>query len=190
MQIKIVDFGNACWTNKKFTDRIQTREYRAPEAILGIEYNTNTDIWSCACIVFELLTNQFLFKPHKGEGYKKNEDHLSLMIEALGKIPKNFALSGRRSREYFNKNGQLLHIKDIQPEPISRILEKEFKFNKKDAQEIEDFLMPMLEYDPKKRISAREALKSKWLWNWIWFIDRFYLLFNFLSIIIIFNSLI
>ena len=28
---KIVDFGNACWTYKQFTDDIQTRQYRCPE---------------------------------------------------------------------------------------------------------------------------------------------------------------
>lgn len=28
---KIVDFGNACWTYKHFTDDIQTRQYRCPE---------------------------------------------------------------------------------------------------------------------------------------------------------------
>lgn len=31
MSAKIVDFGNACWTYKHFTDDIQTRQYRAPE---------------------------------------------------------------------------------------------------------------------------------------------------------------
>lgn len=31
MGCKIVDFGNACWTYKHFTDDIQTRQYRAPE---------------------------------------------------------------------------------------------------------------------------------------------------------------
>ena len=56
MKIKIVDFGNACWTNKHFTDNIQTREYRSPEVILGIKYQANTDIWSLACMVFEMLT--------------------------------------------------------------------------------------------------------------------------------------
>lgn len=29
--VKIVDFGNACYANDKFTDEIQTRQYRAPE---------------------------------------------------------------------------------------------------------------------------------------------------------------
>ncbi len=33
------------------------------------------------------------------------------MIETLGKMNKTFALSGSRSREYFNKNGQLMNIK-------------------------------------------------------------------------------
>jgi serine/threonine-protein kinase SRPK3 len=31
MSSKIVDFGNACWVNKHFTDDIQTRQYRSPE---------------------------------------------------------------------------------------------------------------------------------------------------------------
>lgn len=70
--------GNACWTHKHFTNNIQTREYRSPEAILGLEYSTSTDIWSVACIVFELLTNDYLFKPKKTESYKKNEHHLAL----------------------------------------------------------------------------------------------------------------
>ena len=30
-EMKIVDFGNACWTHKHFTDDIQTRQYRSPE---------------------------------------------------------------------------------------------------------------------------------------------------------------
>ena len=29
---KLVDFGNACWTHKQFTQDIQTRQYRCPEA--------------------------------------------------------------------------------------------------------------------------------------------------------------
>jgi hypothetical protein len=33
-EMKIVDFGNACWTHKHFTDDIQTRQYRCPEVWL------------------------------------------------------------------------------------------------------------------------------------------------------------
>lgn len=31
MPAKVVDFGNACWVRKHFTDDIQTRQYRSPE---------------------------------------------------------------------------------------------------------------------------------------------------------------
>ena len=108
---KLVDFGNACWGNKHFTERIQTREYRSPEAIIEGDYFANTDIWSLACMVFEMLTNSFLFKPYPGEGFKKNDDHLCMMQEVLGKFPKSFALSGKKSRDFFNKNGVLMKKK-------------------------------------------------------------------------------
>lgn len=62
-------------------------------------------------MVFELLTNNYLFKPKKGPGFGKSDDHLALMIETLGKMNKNLALGGKKSREYFNKNGQLIRVK-------------------------------------------------------------------------------
>lgn len=64
--VKVADLGNACWVHKHFTDDIQTRQYRAPEVIIGHKYNTSADIWSMACIVFELATGDLLFKPKKG----------------------------------------------------------------------------------------------------------------------------
>jgi len=39
MQLKICDLGNGCWTHYKFTNRIQTRQYRGPEIMLGIDYD-------------------------------------------------------------------------------------------------------------------------------------------------------
>ena len=53
---KIVDFGNACWRKRHFTDDIQTRQYRSPEVIVGQGYDTSTDLWSFACMIFELVT--------------------------------------------------------------------------------------------------------------------------------------
>ena len=114
-------------------------------------------------MIFELLTNNYLFKPHKGEYFSKDDDHLALMIETLGKMPKKFALGGKHSREYFNKNGEMINIKDIKQYPISYLLQEEYDFDMEDAVKIEEFLTPMLEYDPKKRCSALGALKATWL---------------------------
>ena len=85
--VKLVDFGNACWTHKHFTDDIQTRQYRAPEVIVRNSYNTAVDVWSCACLVFELLTGDFLFDPQESEYIDRDEDHLALIVELLQTQP-------------------------------------------------------------------------------------------------------
>lgn len=50
-RVKIADLGNACWIDKHFSNDIQTRQYRSPEAILGAPYDTSADIWSFGCMV-------------------------------------------------------------------------------------------------------------------------------------------
>ena len=59
-------------------------------------------------MAFELATGDYLFEPHSGEYYSRDEDHLAHIIELLGPIPKSIALGGRYSREYFNKQGKLI----------------------------------------------------------------------------------
>ena len=85
--VKIADLGNACWEHHHFTDDIQTRQYRALEVIIGAGYGPPADIWSTACMAFELATGDFLFEPHAGASYSKDEDHLAHMSELLGEIP-------------------------------------------------------------------------------------------------------
>jgi len=47
------------------------------QVLLGIKYNPTADIWSFACMIFEMLTGDFLFEPRKGPEFSKNEDHLA-----------------------------------------------------------------------------------------------------------------
>ena len=88
-----------------FTEDIQTRQYRSLEVILGAGYDTSADIWSVACMAFELATGDYLFEPHSGEDYSRDEDHIAHIIELMGPIPIEIAHSGRYSREFFNKRG-------------------------------------------------------------------------------------
>jgi len=55
---------------------------------------------------FELATGDYLFEPHSGEDYSRDEDHLAHIIELLGDIPKHIAASGKYSRVFFNKKGE------------------------------------------------------------------------------------
>ena len=92
MRCKVVDFGNACWADKQFAEEIQTRQYRAPEVILKSGYSFSVDMWSFGCTAFELVTGDMLFAPKEGNGYGEDEDHLALMMELLGKMPRKVSL--------------------------------------------------------------------------------------------------
>ncbi|XP_053536300.1 SRSF protein kinase 1a isoform X3 [Ictalurus punctatus] len=74
IKVKIADLGNACWVHKHFTEDIQTRQYRSLEVLIGAGYSTPADIWSTACMAFELATGDYLFEPHSGEDYSRDED--------------------------------------------------------------------------------------------------------------------
>ncbi|CBI17105.3 unnamed protein product, partial [Vitis vinifera] len=163
LKCKLVDFGNACWTYKQFTNDIQTRQYRCPEVILGSKYSTSADLWSFACICFELVTGDVLFDPHSGDNYDRDEDHLALMMELLGMMPRKIALGGRYSRDFFNRYGDLRHIRRLRFWPLNKVLTEKYEFSEQDANDIADFLVPILDFVPEKRPTAAQCLTHPWI---------------------------
>ncbi|EKG05538.1 protein kinase, putative [Trypanosoma cruzi] len=159
--VVLADFGNSCWTYRQFTDEVQTRQYRCPEVILGEPYSTPIDLWSAACLIFELITGEFLFDPRKGENYSRDEDHLALMTELLGDLPESMRLGeGKYRSQFYNSRGALRNIKDLNFWSLDDVLYRKHKFTRKKAEEIADFLLPMLEFDPQKRATATEMLAN------------------------------
>ena len=43
------------------------------QVIIGAKYDTSADMWSMACMVFELITGDLLFDPREGDGYDRDE---------------------------------------------------------------------------------------------------------------------
>ncbi|CAG9858551.1 unnamed protein product [Phyllotreta striolata] len=161
--VKIADLGNACWVDKHFTEDIQTRQYRSLEVLLGAGYNTSADIWSTACMAFELATGDYLFEPHSSEDFCRDEDHLAHIIELLGNIPRKIAQSGKNSKLFFNKKSELRHITNLKPWGLEDVLMEKYDWSRQDAEEFAAFLKPMLDFDPNKRATAADCLEHPWL---------------------------
>ena len=163
VNVKIADLGNACWIDKHFTSDIQTRQYRSPEVIIGASYDCPADLWSLACILFELRTGDYLFDPKQGERFSKDDDHVAQIIELLGYFPKHFGLSGTNSTRIFNRKGELRHIHKLRFWTLESVLKEKYKYSPAEATCFAGFLGGMLQINPTRRTKPLELLKHAWL---------------------------
>ncbi|KAF9142442.1 serine/threonine protein kinase, CMGC group [Linnemannia schmuckeri] len=161
--VKIADLGNACWEDHHFTNDIQTRQYRSPEVILGAKWGPSTDVWSVACMAFELITSDYLFDPQSGASYSKDDDHMAQIIELMGNFPKKLALNGKYSQELFNRKGELRHIHKLRMWPLQDVIHEKYLMPRAEADFLADFLTKMLILDPTQRATAQQMAQHPWL---------------------------
>uniref|UniRef100_A0A8C9AMN3 non-specific serine/threonine protein kinase n=1 Tax=Prolemur simus TaxID=1328070 RepID=A0A8C9AMN3_PROSS len=155
IKIKIADLGNACWVHKHFTEDIQTRQYRAVEVLIGAEYGPPADIWSTACMAFELATGDYLFEPHSGEDYSRDE----------GRAGRPWAQQawGQSLMPTWPPSGELRHIHNLKHWGLYEVLMEKYEWPLEQATQFSAFLLPMMEYIPEKRASAADCLQHPWL---------------------------
>ena len=109
LQIKLIDFGSAAYENEHHSSIINTRQYRAPEVVLGLGWSFPSDVWGVGCMAMEMLKGSLLFETH--DSY----EHLALMEKLCGKFPDHMVLwnkeaisrgTGRNEvRDFFEKVG-------------------------------------------------------------------------------------
>ncbi|KAG8908042.1 serine/threonine protein kinase, CMGC group [Tulasnella sp. 403] len=166
IRVKIADLGNATPISHHYTNDIQTRQYRSPEAILGMDtWDERVDVWSVACVVFELLTGEYLFNPKSRPGcWGKDDDHVAQIVELVGDgFSREMKLGGKWSREIWRSNGSLRNIHRLHYWPLGSVMTDKYDYKPEEAQLFASFMEPMLSVDWKKRISAKEMLNHPWL---------------------------
>ena len=94
-EIKMIDFGSACFENRTVYSYIQSRFYRSPEILLGHPYTVAIDMWSFGCLAAELFLGLPLF-PGASE-----YDLLLRIIEMLGMPPNKMLAIAKNTSKYF-----------------------------------------------------------------------------------------
>ena len=109
-QVKLCDFGSAFFEadpleKELLTPYLVSRFYRAPEIILGLEYDPAIDVWSLAATLGELFTGQVVFPG------RTNNDMLSRFMETLG--PFSNRMIKRHILSYTGKFNRAPHFEDM-----------------------------------------------------------------------------
>lgn len=126
MSVKLSDFGSAMDLKdrlrpEKAAESLQPRFYRAPEVILGQPYDTQIDVWSAGCTVFEMVTGRFLFTG------RDNNDMLFRIMKQLGAFSRKFVGSGKLSDQHFRReDGAFRCGADANGEPLKFIGREDF----------------------------------------------------------------
>lgn len=114
--LKLCDFGSATHiTDNEITPYLVSRFYRAPEIILGMQYDYAIDMWSAGCTIYELYTGKILFSG------KSNNQMLKFFMDLKGKIPNKVIRKGQFKDQHFDQNCNFLsHEIDKLTERVSK----------------------------------------------------------------------
>lgn len=172
-EVHLIDFGSAIFNDEYHSSVVSTRHYRAPEIILGTGWSYPCDVWSIGCILIEFCTGEALFQTHD------NLEHLALMEKIIGhKIDLDYAKYAASRSQGANfidrKTGRVLYpnssvkessqkyVKSVQT--LAQLIKQipGYKQNKVFWDQFLDLLKQIFQYDPKNRITAKQALKHPW----------------------------
>ncbi|KAF9001996.1 hypothetical protein BDQ17DRAFT_1281080 [Cyathus striatus] len=155
--IKVIDFGSSCFEHEKIYTYIQSRFYRSPEVILGMNYHMAIDMWSLGCILAELYTGFPIF-PGENE-----QEQLSCIMEVLGVPDKEFVNRSSRKKLFFDTNGAprvVVNSKGRRRRPGTKTLAQVLRCN---DEEFVDFISKCLVWDPERRIKPQAAMRHPFI---------------------------
>ncbi|EDO15033.1 hypothetical protein Kpol_1007p17 [Vanderwaltozyma polyspora DSM 70294] len=151
-QLKLGDFGLARAFGipvNTFSSEVVTLWYRAPDVLMGSRsYSTSIDMWSCGCILAEMLTGKPLFPG------TNDEEQLKLIFDMMG-TPTESTWPTVTTLPKYNSNFSIQVPKDLK-----KLLQP---FTKEQLDDIViDLLNGLLQLNPSMRLSAKQALHHPW----------------------------
>jgi serine/threonine protein kinase len=148
--LKICDLGLARVSThpakSMLTCYVVTRWYRAPELLLGTKnYTSAIDMWSVGCILAELLGRKALFQ---GKDYL---EMLRMIVSVVGTpAAEDYTFASEKAIAF------IMQMEKRQKQSLDKM------FPSASPQAI-DLLTKLLVFDPKKRLTAEQALEHPYM---------------------------
>jgi len=139
----------------QLTKYVVTRWYRAPELLVqNKQFDAKVDMWSVGCILAEVLGAKAIFPG------KDSLHQLRLVVEQLG-MPSPDELAGIQNEQ------AVAYIRNLRPKEAaaspSDAAERFGRLYPQAEPKLLDLLARLLQFDPRKRPSAAEALAHPYL---------------------------
>lgn len=180
--LKLCDFGLARGCAEKMTNYVVTRWYRPPELLLVCAtYDYSVDLWGAGCLAVEMVTGRPLFAGHD------YINQINLIVQLLGVPDLQKDLPSGASEQAMNYIRSLppskpKTLEEYVPELRRRFDETSFFDSFDETEEGEsgaspipqrtpaeyyrtfsEFVFGMVKYNPKKRLTAKQAVAHPWL---------------------------
>lgn len=161
--VKLIDFGSCFCKHDARHSYVQSRWYRAPEVMLGMDHDEKIDVWSLGCVVAELLIGVPLFRgatvaqvlaaqqavigPYPRSLINRLEEHAVKPYLRADYLPYDIDPPGLPSGAY------AIHpipqaLSDLMPTVDEQTL---------------DFISSLLKHDPVERSTVEDALRHPFI---------------------------
>lgn len=119
-KVLLMDFG-LMQKNGMSKRTVQTRYYRSPEIIFGLNYDFKIDLWSLGCLLYELITGTIMINVEKSEyvgKYDRDLINIKFVIEKVEELGykniKELVALSPRKMYLFNDDNTLKYFRDIE----------------------------------------------------------------------------
>ncbi|GAB1191299.1 hypothetical protein APSETT444_000471 [Aspergillus pseudonomiae] len=156
----LADLGEARLAEGKQTGLIMPSVYRAPEVLLGMDWDNKVDIWGLGQMAWTLFEQGHLFRNASLETETGKAQRIAEMISLLGPPPVEFLRRSKESLRLWDEKGNWKGSEKI---PEQSLEGRESRLETDSQALFLRFLRKTLRWVPEERPTAKELLLDEWL---------------------------
>ncbi|PLB49730.1 protein kinase, variant, partial [Aspergillus steynii IBT 23096] len=155
----LADLGEARVGAQKHRGDIMPGIYRAPEVILGMDWDCRVDIWSISTMAWDLVEGSHLFFAKRNR-ILDDDQHLAEMVSLMGPPPPEFIRESENCNRWWDEHG---HWRGHTPIPEQSFEMRARRLSGEDRTLFLQFLRRIFRWRPDERPTAEELAYDDFL---------------------------